>query len=751
MPNEGLDNSWALAMNAAISNNLIIGKDILFTFGPYASIVTKLYSPETDSLMLFGASILGAGYSLSLLVLIKNVSFIWSLLLYVVMAGIVYFIDPIFITFPLLLAIIFYRLTLPDTDCFSLNFTKKQEISFSLLFIPLGLLCLIKGSYLIICVSIVILSSVYLKYKNKITLSILLIVVPILSAIIMWIVAGQPIMAIIYYALNLLPIISGYTDAMSINGNMYEIVLYLISSSIILYMLITVKKRSESSKYYLLVVYALVLFIMFKGGFVRHDGHAIMAVTGLVVVTITLKYVMKHVLFPYALLMSFITWGVTDKNYYNTSTEAVFNNMYKVIHDARKGFKLRINDPEYFENLYKENFNEIKSTYKIPELQGSSNIYSYSQAYLLASKNDWNPRPVFQSYSVYSPYLAENNRDHLLKANSPDNIVFNIEPIDNRLPSLEDGVSWPVLIRNYKPFMMDEKFLYLKKNTVKPNEVKEVNTYEKKMKLGEVFYMPDTTDVLFSKIIVKPTFFGLFKGLVYKREQLEIEIEMRNENIKKYRYIPSMGESGFIISPLIESTKEFSLLFSNEDILQDKNVRSIKINVLEGFGSSWSDDLTIVLSRLEKSTGYNVNDWMDFDDFVSISSLHVNEFKVGKCSGNFEKINDIPVSKSRVTIKSNLHVEGWLVESINDAVLANVIYITLTDKQGNKKFINTNLQIRKDVGLYFNEKGLSDSGYNAFFSIGDVVGEYTLGVSKYYEGTMTHCENFQALVLFSDS
>jgi hypothetical protein len=55
MPSHGLDPSWKFAMNEGVARNLVFGRDIVFTFGPYASIYTEVYEPQTDKLMLLGA------------------------------------------------------------------------------------------------------------------------------------------------------------------------------------------------------------------------------------------------------------------------------------------------------------------------------------------------------------------------------------------------------------------------------------------------------------------------------------------------------------------------------------------------------------------------------------------------------------------------------------------------------------------------------------------------------------------------
>ena len=44
----------------------------------------------------------------------------------------------------------------------------------------------------------------------------------------------------------------------------------------------------------------------------------------------------------------------------------------------------------------------------------------------------------------------------------PNNIIFNVETIDNRLPNLEDGASWPILLKNYELINSDQSYILLK-------------------------------------------------------------------------------------------------------------------------------------------------------------------------------------------------------------------------------------------------------------------------------------------------
>src|SRR6476469_6515006 len=72
MPEDGLDASWMFGMNQAVAQGLAIRRDIIFTFGPYASIYTQAYHPATDYMMMFGSLYLALSYWFALVLLSIN-------------------------------------------------------------------------------------------------------------------------------------------------------------------------------------------------------------------------------------------------------------------------------------------------------------------------------------------------------------------------------------------------------------------------------------------------------------------------------------------------------------------------------------------------------------------------------------------------------------------------------------------------------------------------------------------------------
>ena len=61
MPTFGLDPSLEYALNEAVGQGYVFGRDVIFTFGPLASLYWQLYSPATDTIMMVGSAIYAAG------------------------------------------------------------------------------------------------------------------------------------------------------------------------------------------------------------------------------------------------------------------------------------------------------------------------------------------------------------------------------------------------------------------------------------------------------------------------------------------------------------------------------------------------------------------------------------------------------------------------------------------------------------------------------------------------------------------
>ena len=58
MPLPGLDPAWMQAVNEAVARHLVFGRDVIFTYGPFASVYTCLYHPSQPSMLMLGGRVL---------------------------------------------------------------------------------------------------------------------------------------------------------------------------------------------------------------------------------------------------------------------------------------------------------------------------------------------------------------------------------------------------------------------------------------------------------------------------------------------------------------------------------------------------------------------------------------------------------------------------------------------------------------------------------------------------------------------
>jgi hypothetical protein len=63
------DAGWAWAMSIATEQGRVFGRDVVFTYGPYAAVATHLYLPGLRGVILLGGTILGVAFAAGLVAL----------------------------------------------------------------------------------------------------------------------------------------------------------------------------------------------------------------------------------------------------------------------------------------------------------------------------------------------------------------------------------------------------------------------------------------------------------------------------------------------------------------------------------------------------------------------------------------------------------------------------------------------------------------------------------------------------------
>ena len=354
-----------------------------------------------------------------------------------------------------------------------------------------------------------------------------------------------------------------------------------------------------NKKIFIFSVFILYLFLTFKAGFVRHDGHAIIAGISLLIAAIMAIFIFEPSRFTAALLLAVVSWSYIDSHSNKTSTSDFYKNINYTYSKTLTGLVDSIRFPDNLPDRFNAAIKKLSKNANFPELSGTTDIYSYDQSYLIASGNRWSPRPVFQSYSVYTPELGKLNKQYLEGPSAPENIIFKIQPIDARLPSIEDGYSWPVILEKYACVAKENDYLFLKKKKSSLNADLKLNSLTQGIyALGEQVQVPHTGKYIFAVINIELNLLGRIANIVFKPTLLKISVSLENGQIKEYRIISGMVKSEFMLSPLIENTSEFGLLYYKSKNLEEKRVVSFSINADSHF-ALWKSKYLVKFEQMD--------------------------------------------------------------------------------------------------------------------------------------------------------
>ena len=269
LPGTELDDAWRLAMNQAVAQGLVFGRDIVFTFGPYAALYTQHYHPATYPAALLLGVLFGLAQGTLLLSCLRrrHNGWLWTL------AGFLLLVDSrdaLFFAYPLLLTLVTCMESASHGSDDRLRFV-GQETGHLLAIALLGALPIIKGSFWPLAVMASLVGALLHGLKGERLRAALFVLLPLLTLLLLWGLAGQPLAALPDYFRTLSPIISGFAEAMSNRGLLWQVVVYLgLAAGIIL---ATLRSAGPALPKRLAITLAvgLFLFIAFKAGFVRHD------------------------------------------------------------------------------------------------------------------------------------------------------------------------------------------------------------------------------------------------------------------------------------------------------------------------------------------------------------------------------------------------------------------------------------------------------------------------------------------------
>jgi glycosyltransferase involved in cell wall biosynthesis len=625
----GIESSWRWTLHHAAANHLVFGRDIAFTFGPLGFLYDGYFAPTYPYVILCWSLMTVAFWAGVVRIVRLNVArrrldlrVLWYLLtLLAVAVSTTPTINELgrdgwFIGLLLLLLL---NAVTDDNDrddgtrdrgarpVRHVLRVRRASATLVLLAVATAVVTLMKFSLFIAAFGVIGLITFFDLTRRRVPL-VLLIVLACQLAI--WLLARQPLSAVPAYLQTSWEITTGYGDAMSLSTReeLLDVAPFVVCVGALLLSAMMIPRPGGSLERKLLLITGLawLLFLAFKAGYVRHDTHELHAACALVL-TYTLAWVIvwpsprpkevddedpepadprrrrRRIVFTTGAAVMVTSAVVTFERYASPGLpEELLATIASTPRRVAQMAQAIVGRPESARILASTLQSVRARAATLPAPRGSADIYTYDSALLLVSGARFNPRPVFQSYSAYTPHLAEMNAAHLRGDDAPDSVLFSLYAIDRRWTTLEDGPSYLELLSRYDPGQYAGTYwLMTRRPTPRPLRLEPFDPIIGTT--GDTIQLPDPEGTpLYAQLDVKPTLAHKAASLLYKSRPLYVTVKLADGRVISRRLVPGMARAGFILSPCLMAPDEFGPFWNlDPKLLADARPISLSLGVRE--------------------------------------------------------------------------------------------------------------------------------------------------------------------------
>jgi DNA-binding beta-propeller fold protein YncE len=563
-----VDDAWIQMLHFAFAERLQFGRDIVFTFGPWGFLYGG-YHPATHWISVVTWIVLAIVFWWAAWRVIthfcKNPLVCWLWLFAVIgLASITPFLymDARLTAWPLLLLLLHFSV-------------EERPFTFSqaMLVVSLALLSLVKHSIFTIAVVTVLIIAADNVFRQR---RFPWIVLAFAGGIFFfWVAAGQGVNWFGRYLGGASEIVRGYTEAMmwpQPTDKVDIVRFWEVAIAVCALVGYVACKQHRLFGLLPLLGFAFIVFAAFKHGYVRHDGHEIPA-TNLLSLAALLwlpvawcivwqrrRWLVPAVVLP--LIFATPLASLSLRRYYaNNSLFSVLAQQLSVQNLFAPAKRL-LEDKQQSSGSFEAYAAGLRAAYPNLEIHGSADVYSLSQTLALPPGLTCRPRPIFESFSAYTPKLAEINAAHLRSDRAADHILFDVWTIDGRFAAQDDSLSWPELLTRYDITGVAGRYILMAKSLM-PRQYQLTPISETLAAFDQAIDVPSMVGgPIWVTIDIRPSFWGSVMAMLYRPPRVSLTVFSRSGQAHGGRLLPAEARAGFLLSPVVENGHSFLALAS---------------------------------------------------------------------------------------------------------------------------------------------------------------------------------------------
>jgi hypothetical protein len=325
-----------------------------------------------------------------------------------------------------------------------------------------------------------------------------------------------------------------------------------------------------------------LLFMAFKESFVRADIHVHLIHYFIQLLPVIIYFIIFFVAkpsFPYKrigqlfIICALSVTIVVTVRYYTYNIRDTYNNQYLAEYPV---MQLLFPDGEKI-NEHKATLRESFPALSQAFLQQAKNrpvdIFPCDIALLYAYDLNWSPRPVFQSYSAYTPVLDQMNASHFEKEEAPDNIIYSYASIDKRYPLFDEPIVFRALLKNYEVQSLDN-YLILQQRQEKIN-YDSIPVSSGVCPIGTFIDVPQCPGQhIYCNIDISTNLWGKLINLLYKPTFIYIDFYIKGQSEPyEHTFVRKLGIDGLFISKYVANLSDIYSIFEGNYVQDVEKIR----------------------------------------------------------------------------------------------------------------------------------------------------------------------------------
>lgn len=584
MPAATLESSWQDAVNVATGSHLRFGKDFVVAYGPLASALTHQYSPATDTLMLLASWLFSTAVFVGFALLAMPGRSTWLLAAVPVLLTQVAGREALFAMLPLMLLLAAEKQA----------WERWHRPALCFLAAACAALPLVKAGFLL-PVAACSLLAVLALWERSPRDALTLVVVELVALPAAWIAAGQDVTDVARFFLAQWSLSGGSSQALASAGPLEDLAVYVGAAVLLLF---AAQSAASHPGWRITLATALILFLGFRTGFVRHDALALAAAAALVLVGFLLVLHRLTIVTAGGFAVALAAWVSITGNHEVIDPMARIDRFSAVVSRSIDGLQARVLNPGEMQALFRAAQKDIARAQPLPAAAGTADLYPANLSVLLASGGTWRPRPVPQSHAAVTPELEALNEAHL-RWGGPDRVYVGLQAADRHYPSMEDGRSWPVLLAHYAPADIAGNYAVFTRRATPVKVQVGATVFDGSGHVGTQFRLP-AAGPLWAEIDVTPTVLGRVAALVFRQPPLTLVVRYADGTRKTFRFVAGMARAGFLISPTVASPRDLVALQSTQARALSAAATPVSFSLRGGSGTRllWNETFDVRLAAL---------------------------------------------------------------------------------------------------------------------------------------------------------